>query len=108
MWFDDQSLHLHIKGKSVWLAFKDKKSGKENLKHCFDLELPADYFTEDHDSYIFLSGYSGEQLGNEMLVHNVKFYDTNHLHDKEGQDTADEKRDFHGKGKDVLRQTILS
>lgn len=43
-----------------------------------------------------------------MLVHNVKFYDTNHLHDSLGQDSADEKREFHGKGKDVLRQKIMS
>lgn len=62
MQFEDQTLYLHVKNKKVWLAFKDKKSGRENLKHCFDLTLPDDYFTEDHDSYIFLSAFSGEQL----------------------------------------------
>lgn len=43
-----------------------------------------------------------------MLVHNIRFYDTNHLHDNLGQDTADDKREFHGKAKDYLRSRILS
>jgi hypothetical protein len=51
-------LFLHVKNKQLWLAFKDKKTGKENLKDCFKVNLPADFFTEDHESYIFMSGQS--------------------------------------------------
>jgi len=42
------------------------------------------------------------------LIHNIRFYDTNHIHDDEGQDTIDEKREFHGKHKDVMRQRIMT
>lgn len=45
--FEDQTLFLHVKKNQLWLAFKDKKTGKENLKDCFKIQLPADYFTED-------------------------------------------------------------
>jgi len=38
----------------------------------------------------------------------VRFYDLNHIHDSEEQDTADDKREFHGKAKDVLRQKIVT
>jgi hypothetical protein len=37
----------------------------------------------------------------------VRFYDTNHLHDSEDQDTADLKRDFHGKTHDMIRERVM-
>jgi len=55
-----------------------------------------------------MAANSGQQIPNSHVIHNVRFYDTNHLHDSEEQDTAEEKREFHGKPKDVMRQKILS
>lgn len=57
---------------------------------------------------MFLAGNAGPQIPNQHVIHNIRFYDTKHLHDSEGQDTAEEKRIFHGKAKDVMRQKILS
>ena len=57
---------------------------------------------------MFMSGYSGEQIPMEMAIHNVRFFDINHLHDTQDQDTENDKREFHAKGKDVLRQKVLS
>ena len=70
--------------------------------------LPEHYFSEDHDIYLFLSADSGQQLPMAHHIHNIRFWDINHLHDSEGQDGADEKREFHAKAKDVLRQKIVS
>lgn len=84
---------------------------KENSKHCLEVQLPEDYFTQDHDTYLFFSAYSGSHesngIPNEHIIHNVKFYDTLHLHDKEGQDTADEKREFHGRKEDMIRERVV-
>jgi hypothetical protein len=41
-------------------------------------------------------------------IHNIRFWDIKHLHDSIGQYGADERREFHSKGKDVLRQRIVS
>lgn len=43
----------------------------------------------------------------EHLIHNIRFYDTNHLHDEVDQDTADMKREFHGKNNDLIRERIM-
>jgi hypothetical protein len=52
-------MYLHSKNNVITVAFKDKKTGKENLKPCFSLELPEHYFSEDHDIYLFMAAYSG-------------------------------------------------
>ena len=90
------------------LRFKDKKTGKENVKSCFEFQIPEDYFTEDHDAYIFFSGASGKSIPMEHAIHHVRFYDTNHIHDNQDQDTTDEKRDFHGNSRDMIRQKVMS
>ena len=101
-------MFLHSKDGVITLSFKDAKTGKENLKPCFQLTLPEHYFSEDHDIYMFISANSGEQIPNSHVIHNIRFYDTKHLHDGVEQDTPDEKRAFVGKPKDVMRQKILS
>lgn len=57
-----------------------------------------------------MSGFSGakDTMPMEMVLHNIRFYDINHLHDSVGQDSSEDKREFHGKTKDVLRQKMLS
>ena len=96
-------MYLRYKSGILSLSFKDKKTGKEDLKPCFKQYIPPFYFTVDHDSYIFFAANTGQNIPNQHLIHNVRFYDVNHLHDSEGQDNQDEKREFHGKAKDVMR-----
>lgn len=107
MQFDEQTLYLHVKDRKFSLGFKDKLTKKENLKHCFEFELPEDYFTEDHDLYFFLSAFSGVSIPQEHVIHNIRFWDTNHVHDSEGQDTTDDKRDFNAKPHDVMRERVM-
>lgn len=90
------------------LSFKDKATGKENAKPCFTFKLPDHYFSEDHDIYMFMSASSGQNIPNQHVIHNVRFWDTLHLHDSEGQDTAEELREFHGKANDIMRQRLIS
>jgi len=106
--FEDQTMYIKSKQAKISLSFKDKATGKANLKPCLEVTLPEHYFSEDHDVYMFLAGNAGPQIPNQHVIHNIRFYDTKHLHDSEGQDTEEEKRIFHGKPKDVMRQKILS
>jgi hypothetical protein len=57
---------------------------------------------------MFFAADSGQQIANQNLIHNIRFYDTDHAHDKEGQDTSDEKRVFHAKDKENVRKRIVS
>lgn len=59
MAFNDQTLFVHVKNNLLTLSFKDKSTGKEDLKPCFEFKVPQDYFSEDHDMYIFFSANSG-------------------------------------------------
>jgi hypothetical protein len=53
-------MFLHVKNGKVILRFKDKMTGRENAKSCFEIKLPEHYFSEDHDIYLFLSADSGQ------------------------------------------------
>jgi hypothetical protein len=48
---------------------KDPKTGMENSKPCFSFKLPDDYFSEDHDIFLFIVGSSGKGIPNEHLIH---------------------------------------
>jgi len=56
---------------------------------------------------MFFSANSGPQIGMEHLIHNVRFYDTQHLHDGEGQDSSDDLREFHGKKAELDRENLV-
>lgn len=96
-----------MKNRKLSLAFKDKLTKKENLKSCFEFELPEDYITQDHDLYFFLSAYSGPTIAQGHVIHNVRFWDTNHVHDDQDQDTADDRREFHANPHDVVRERVM-
>jgi hypothetical protein len=101
--FEDQTMYIHSKDGKFDVFFKDKKTGKESLKPCLSIKFPEHYFSEDHDIYMFIAADSGPQIPQSHVIHNIKFWDTNHLHDTEDQDSAEEKREFHAKPKDVMR-----
>ena len=69
---------------------------------CAEYQLEdEDFFTEDHDAYIFMAAKSGIDTPNEHNIHNIRFYDINHLHDDQVHDSADEMKPFKsGKAKD--------
>lgn len=83
---------------------KKESDGKET--ECASIQLEdKEFFTEDHDAYIFLSAFSGSGSPNEHLIHNIRFYDINHLHDDQVLDSADELKPFKsGKAQDQIRK----
>ena len=54
-------LRSKVEGKQakISLAFKDKSTGKENMKYCLEVTLPEHYFSEDHDIYMFMAANAG-------------------------------------------------
>jgi hypothetical protein len=83
------------------------KGGSDKDTTCFEMKMPEDFFTEDHDSFIFMAAFSGQGVANEHLLHRVRFRDTRHLHDTEEVDTDADREAFTGKQKDILRKGAL-
>lgn len=71
------------------------------------IDLPEDYFSTDHDTYLFISGFSGMNIPNEHVIHGIRFQDIKHLHDTEDQDSDKEQRAFTGKSQDIIRKGSL-
>lgn len=103
MSFEDQTLYIHAEKRKLTVGFKDPATGSESNKPCFTMKLPLDFFSDLHDSYIFIAGHGGRSIANEHLIHGIRFRDTLHLHDEEEVDSAADKVAFAGKPKDVLR-----
>jgi hypothetical protein len=61
------------------------------------MKLPDNFFSEDHDTFIFMSANTGEKIPNEHVIHEVRFVDKKHLHDSEFRDSSDDRRPFSGK-----------
>jgi hypothetical protein len=57
--------------------------------------------------YFFLSAFSGSNIAQEHVIHNIRFWDTNHIHDSDDQDTADDQREFHAKPHDIVRERVM-
>ena len=106
MAFEDMTVLIKSKSGKLTVTFMDSQTGKQT--ECFKIDMPEDYFTEDHDNYIFISAYSGRQLSNEHLIHKIRFRDINHLHDEEEIDSAADREFFMGKANDVIRQHAVS
>lgn len=49
--------------------------------------IPDDYFTTDHDIYMFIAGSAGNEIPSMQSIHEIRFYDTDHLHDSEEVDS---------------------
>lgn len=75
---EDFTLYLEVKDNDLMVGFK--KGDIEN--ECYKIKLPPHYFSEDHDSYIFMSAYSGSGIANKHVIHKARFIDSKHLHDR--------------------------
>jgi len=87
---------------------KDPSTGRESRKPCFEYQLPDDYFTLDHDTYLFVSAKSGDSIPNEHVVHGIRFHDSDHVHDAEEEDKAADLQPFAGKFNDIVRKRAIS
>ena len=82
-----------------------KKGDKEN--QCYRITLPPHYFSTDHDSYIFMSAFSGNGIAQQHVIHKARFIDTKHLHDDEEIDSENDRKAFTTQGKDILRKGAI-
>jgi len=48
---------------------------QEDEQVCAMLDLPEDYFTKDHDAYVFIAADSGMMPANQHIVHAIRFRD---------------------------------
>ena len=44
-----------------------------------------------------MAAQTSKEIPNQHIIHEVRFFDTNHLHDHEEVDNADDMRPFTGK-----------
>ena len=87
--------------------FNEPGATKDKVKECFTIDLPDDYFSEGHDTYLFIAGYSGKGIAHEHLIHKIRFIDPHHLHDSEDQDSDEDQVPFSGKAKDIIRKGAM-
>ena len=106
--FEDQTIFVHVREKTLDVGFNDPATGRENTKPCFRIPLPEDFFSVDHDTYLFISGNSGQQFANEHVIHAIRFIDVKHLHDSEEINTKDDLKPFTGKAHDVIRKGAIT
>lgn len=77
------------------------------MKECFKFYLPKNFFTEDHDTFLFIAANTGEKIPNEHVIHEIRFTDKKHLHDSEEIDSSDDRRPFAGKPTDIIRKGAI-
>lgn len=107
MSFEDQTIFIHVRQKTLDIGFNDPATKRENKKPCFSITLPEDYFSVDHDTYMFIAAQSGHQFANEHVVHGIRLIDVKHLHDSEEINSKDDLKPFTGKPQDVLRKGAI-
>jgi len=105
--FVDQTIFIHVRAKTIDVGFKDPATGNENAKPCFSIPLPEDYFSIDHDTYLFVAANSGLQFANEHVIHAIRLIDVKHLHDSEEINTKEDLKPFTGKAQDVIRKGAI-
>jgi hypothetical protein len=105
--FEDQTMFIHVREKTLDVGFNDPATKRENKKPCFSIPLPEDYFSKDHDTYMFIASYSGHQFMNEHVIHGIRFIDVKHLHDSEEINSKDDLKPFAGKPNDVIRKGAI-
>jgi hypothetical protein len=54
-----------------------------------------------------MSAYSGNGIPNQHIIHEARFVDSKHLHDREEIDSEADRRAFSAQGKDVLRKGAI-
>lgn len=80
---EDMTLFIEVKNRTVQIGYKGET--------CYEYLLPEHYFSEDHDAYIFMSGYSGNGIPNKHVIHEARFIDSKHLHDRQEIDSEKDR-----------------
>lgn len=98
----------------VALYHKKTSEGKERLivatvdedhkeTSCYEQDMPDDFFSKDHETYLFIAAYSGkDRLANRHDVNRISFKDIEHLHDDEELLDPEDQRSWVGKGADLM------
>ena len=81
---------MEMKNNDLMVGFKNGDIENE----CYKIKLPPHYFSEDHDSYIFMSAYSGTGIANKHVIHKARFIDSKHLHDRVEIDSEQDMKAF--------------
>lgn len=107
MAFEDSTIFVHVRAARLEVAFNDPMTGRENRKPCFSIDLPDDFFSKDHDTFVFMAANSGNEFPNEHVVHEIRLIDVKHLHDGEEVDSTQDLKPFTGKAHDVIRKGAI-
>lgn len=93
-----------------YLLDNDGKDRSVFPEPCFEHTLSdTDFFTEDHDTYIFMAAQSGTDTPNEHAIHNIRFYDIDHMIKDDFHDSKSEMLPFKkGKAVDQIRKGHVS
>ena len=74
---------------------------KESI--CYEQTMPEDFFSQDHETFIFVAAHSGSnRLANRHEVNRISFKDIEHLHDDEELLDDAMTRSWVGKGADLM------
>jgi hypothetical protein len=98
---------VHVRESTLDVAFNDPATGRESKKPCFSIPLPEDFFSVDHDTYLFIAANSGHQFPNEHVIHEIRLIDVKHLHDSEEVNSMEDLKPFTGKAHDVIRKGAI-
>lgn len=77
----------------------------ENHKEteCYSQDMPDDFFSKDHETYLFIAAQSGtHRLANMHQINRISFKDIEHLHDDEELLDPEDQRSWVGKGQDLM------
>jgi hypothetical protein len=58
----DATIYLRAHKNKITISFTDPKTKKESRSPCMTITIPTDYFTEDHDIYMFMAADSGDKI----------------------------------------------
>lgn len=100
-------MFVHVRESKIEVAFNDPATGRESRKPCFSISLPEDFFSKDHDTYLYFASKSGHQFPNEHVIHGIRLIDVKHLHDSEEINSKEDLKPFTGKAQDVIRKGAI-
>lgn len=109
--FEDMTLMIATQDKhnQMMIGLIDPHEKDKNKKEriCARINLPEEFFSEEHETFIFISAKAGEQHANQHVLHHIRFKDIKHLHDDEEINTPEDEKVFHGKAHDIMRKKAM-
>jgi hypothetical protein len=109
IYFEDQTIFIHVSNNKIRVNLLDADATTEhieNSKDCITLDIPEDYFSKDHDKYLFFSADTHDRIPNEHVLHEVRFINRAYQKGIFGEDfkfPPQPKKAFSGKANDLLR-----